>query len=136
MDLYLYSCAAAPDCVWQVQLAYSVTENRLTMLGCRGADFLRHFWKDMLSDQGVAWLPGHNIAGRIECNGNFLFYSGGSIQGQREATPGCAGVVDMKHYPAGNVLKYPAVNGLYFHPDGKSLWAVEFNEIFRITPAD
>ena len=54
----------------------------------------------------------------------------------RDDTPACSGIVDLTKYPDGVSLKYPAVNGLYFSKDGKSLVAVEYYQVTKITPAD
>lgn len=134
--LYLYCCAEASRCLWQAQIAYSVAENRLILLGCSGEDILKSFWQEMPAEKGIRWLPEHCITGKMESNGHLLLYSGGSVPGLRETTPGCSGIVDMKRYPSGASLKFPAVNGLYFHSDSKSIWALEFNEITRLTPKD
>ncbi len=139
-DYYFYSWAARPDCGINMQFIYSLKENKLTVLGSRINDFLKQFWKGMPSELGITWNPGHNIAGPIAYNGKYLLYSGGNGNGrskyQRENTAGCSGIVDLTEYPEGVSLKYPAVNGLYFSKDGKSLWAVEYYQVTKITPAD
>ena len=137
-DSYLYSWAARPDCGINMQFIYSLKENKLTVLGSRINDYLKSFWKGMPSNLGITWNPMHNVAGPIAYNGKYLLYSGGNGTGhakyQRESSAGCAGIVDLTRYPEGVSLKYPAVNGLYFGKDGKSLLAVEYTQVTLITP--
>lgn len=137
-DSYLYSWAARPDCGINMQFIYSLKENKLTVLGSRINDYLKSFWKGMPSNLGITWNPMHNVAGPIAYNGKYLLYSGGNGTGhakyQRESSAGCAGIVDLTRYPEGVSLKYPAVNGLYFAKDGKSLLAVEYAQVTLITP--
>ena len=137
-DSYLYSWAARPDCGINMQFVYSLKDNKLTVLGSRINDYLKQFWKGMPSNLGVTWNPMHNIAGPIAYNGKYLLYSGGNGNGrakyQRENAAGCAGIVDLTKYPNGVSLQYPAVNGLYFSKDGKSLLAVEYTQVTLITP--
>ena len=137
-DSYLYSWAARPDCGINMQFIYSLKENKLTVLGSRINDYLKSFWKGMPSNLGITWNPMHNVVGPIAYNGKYLLYSGGNGTGrakyQRESSAGCAGIVDLTRYPEGVSLKYPAVNGLYFGKDGKSLLAVEYTQVTLITP--
>ena len=58
----------------------------------------------------------------------------GHAKYQRESSAGCAGIVDLTRYPNGVSLQYPAVNGLYFSQDGKSLVAVEYYQVSKISP--
>lgn len=137
-DSYLYSWAARPDCGINMQFVYSLKDNKLTVLGSRINDYLKSFWKGMPSNLGITWNPMHNVAGPIAYNGKYLLYSGGNGTGhakyQRESSAGCAGIVDLTKYPEGVSLQYPAVNGLYFSKDGKSLLAVEYTQVTLITP--
>ena len=137
-DSYLYSWAARPDCRINMQFVYSYKDNKQTVLGSRINDYLKQFWKGMPSNLGTTWNPKHNVAGPIAYNGKYLLYSGGNGTGhakyQRESSAGCAGIVDLTRYPEGISLKYPAVNGLYFGKDGKSLVAVEYTQVTLITP--
>ena len=137
-DSYLYSWAARPDCWINMQFVYSLKDNKLTVLGSRINDYLKSFWKGMPSNLGITWNPMHNVAGPIAYNGKYLLYSGGNGNGhakyQRESSAGCAGIVDLTKYPEGVSLQYPAVNGLYFSQDGKSLLAVEYTQVTIITP--
>ena len=137
-DSYLYSWAARPDCGINMQFIYSLKDNKLTVLGSRINDYLKSFWKGMPSNLGITWNPMHNVAGPIAYNGKYLLYSGGNGTGhakyQRESSAGCAGIVDLTKYPDGVSLQYPAVNGLYFSQDGKSLLAVEYAQVTLITP--
>ena len=139
-DSYLYSWAARPDCRINMQFVYSLNDNKWTVLGCRINDYLKSFWKGMPSNLGITWNPMHNVAGPIAYNGKYLLYSGGNGAGhakyQREISAGCAGIVDLTRYPEGVSLKYPAVNGLYFDRDGKSLVAVEYYQVTKLTPGD
>ena len=89
----------------------------------------------MPADMGISWEKYHNIAGVIAYNGKYLLYSGGRIRWEmRDDTPACSGIIDLTRYPNGVSLKYPAVNGLYFSKDGKSLIAIEYYQITRISP--
>ena len=86
-------------------------------------------------DMGISWEKYHNITGNIAYNGKYLLYSGGRNKMQmRDDTPACSGIVDLTKYPDGVSLKYPAVNGLYFSKDGKSLLAVEYYQVSKISP--
>lgn len=138
-ESFLCSWAAKPDCIINLQFVYSLKDNKLTVLGSRNNyNYFEDLWKDMPSDLGITWNPKHNIAGPLAYNGKYLLYSGGNGNGhgkwQRENFAGCAGIVDLTKYPEGVSLKYPAVNGLYFHKDGKTLWAVEYYQVTKITP--
>lgn len=137
-DNYLFSWAEKPQYgAIGIQFIYNISSGKLTVLGSQINDFLKQFWKDMPRDMGIVWNKHHNITGAIVCNGKYLLYSGGGVKWEmRDDTPGCSGIVDLTKYPEGVSLKYPAVNGLYFHKDGKSLWAVEYYQVTKITPAN
>ena len=118
-----------------MQFAYNLSSGKLTVIGSQINDYLKQFWKTMPVDMGISWEKHHHITGSITYNGKYLLYSGGRYRWEmRDDTPACSGIVDLTKYPDGVSLKYPAVNGLYFHKDSKSFIAVEFYQITRITP--
>ena len=135
-DHYLYSWAESPQLgAIGMQFAYNLSSGKLTVIGSQINDYLKQFWKTMPVDMGISWEKHHHITGSITYNGKYLLYSGGRYRWEmRDDTPACSGIIDLATYPGGAVLKYPAVNGLYFHKDSKSFIAVEFYQITRITP--
>ena len=135
-DNYLFSWAENPAYgAIGMQFAYNLSSGKLTVIGSQINDYLKQFWKTMPVDMGISWEKHHNITGNIAYNGKYLLYSGGRNKMQmRDDTPACSGIVDLKKYPDGVSLKYPAVNGLYFSKDGKSLLAVEYYQVSKISP--
>ena len=135
-DNYLFSWAENPLYgTIGMQLVYHIPSGKLSVIGSQINDYLKQFWKTMPADMGISWEKYHNITGNIAYNGKYLLYSGGRNKMQmRDDTPACSGIVDLTKYPDGVSLKYPAVNGLYFSKDGKSLIAIEYYQITRISP--
>ena len=135
-DNYLYSWAENPQYgAIGMQILYNIQTGKLSVIGSQINDYLKQFWKTMPADMGISWEKYHNIAGVIAYNGKYLLYSGGRIRREmRDDTPACSGIIDLTRYPNGVSLKYPAVNGLYFSKDGKSLIAIEYYQITRISP--
>ena len=132
---YLYSWAAGPDCMAQIEILFSAADGQFRVIGSRGSDFFETAWNAIPDDWGMKWCPWHNISGELEYNGRYLLYSGRRGGWDRNQLSGSAGIVDLDQYPSGISLQYPAVNGLYFHPDGQSLWAVEYYQVTKIRPA-
>ncbi len=133
-EIYLYSWTLKSNInSLQMQCAYSVKDDKFTVLGSCVNHSLRAFWGNAPAELGISWNKAHRIAGSIVYDGKYLLYSGEHGKWQRDTTAGCAGIVDLSQYPNGTFLRYPSVNGLYFNKVGKSLWAVEYYQVTKIT---
>lgn len=126
----------APDCVFgEYYFRYDISANRLTVPVFRKAKFSSSNCLSRLPDLSHSFLlnEGSGFGGAFLMAGNSLFItgilpSGRSLPGSKPPTASAAILV-----PGSEPHMLPAVNGLYPAPDGKSVIAVGFDRIERLS---
>ena len=125
-----------PVCDISIQMQYNIADSKIKVLSAVDYPYPGREKNDLVSNVKVKLEKLRRAGGTFTLvNNRYLIYNGYTVPYRRMNTKGGAGVIDLKQFPHGAVLKMPSVNGIYSF-DGNTLFAVEFNQITKLTPVN